>query len=210
MKNHERMYAMSSRDPLLQDFLTSLADAFRAQAIGPETSATIDRIYGALKTPRPPGASVPQRRPVCSHLTEALATARSGSALVGRVADAFAALEPSLAWMPRPVGGPFASDNWSEGHANATIVGPRGLEDRNDLLIGASLLAPDVRYPDHNHAPEEVYLVLSPGRFQHGASDWLEPGIGGTLYNEPNIKHAMASGDAPLLALWCLWMGKPA
>lgn len=55
--------------------------------------------------------------------------------------------------------------------------------------------------------PEEVYLVLSPGRFQHGSSSWFEPGLGGTLYNEPNIKHAMASGDAPLLAIWCLWTG---
>jgi Dimethlysulfonioproprionate lyase len=139
---------MSSRDLLLQDFLTSLADAFRAQAIGAETSATIDRIYGALQTSYPAGAGVPQRRPVCSHLTEALDTARSGSAPVARVADAFAALEPSLVWIPRHAGGPFASDNWPDGHANTTIVGPRGLEDRNDLSIGASLLAPHVRYPE--------------------------------------------------------------
>jgi hypothetical protein len=53
---------MSHRDPLLQDFLTSLADALRAQAIGVEASAAIDRIYGALQTPCPAGAGVPQRR----------------------------------------------------------------------------------------------------------------------------------------------------
>jgi hypothetical protein len=129
---------------------------------------------------------------------------------VARVADAFVALEPSLAWAPRPAGGPFASDNWPEGHANATVVGPKGLEDRDDLAIGASLMAPRVRYPDHDHGPEEVYLVLSPGRFRHGGSGWFEPGIGGTLYNQPSIRHAMASDDAPLLAFWCLWIGKPA
>jgi hypothetical protein len=84
---------------------------------------------------------------------------------VARVAEAFAALEPSLAWAPRAAGGPSASDNWPEGHANTTIVGPQGLEDRDDLAMEASLLAPHVRYPDHNHSPEEVYLVLSPGRF---------------------------------------------
>lgn len=33
----------------------------------------------------------------------------------------------------------------------------------------------------------------------------MPPDIGGTLYNKPNIKHAMASDDVPLLALWCLW-----
>src|SRR3546814_4256147 len=96
--------------------------------------------------------------------------------------------------------------DWSSDVCSSDL--PRGLEDRNDLSIGASLLAPQVRYPDHRHAPEEVYFVLSPGRFQHGASDWFEPGIGGTLYNEPNIEHAMASDDAPPLVLWCLWMGK--
>lgn len=72
-------------------------------------------------------------------------------------------------------------------------------------MIGVSLLAPRVRYPDHNHGPEEVYLVLSPGRFQHGDVGWVEPGIGGTFHNAPGIKHAMASNEAPLLAIWCLW-----
>ena len=201
---------MPGRNALLQEFLTSLAEAFRAHALGSEATAAIDRIYGALQTPHPAGSVAPRRLPVCRYLTEAVATARAGSAPVAGVADAFAALEPSLAWTPRAAGGPFASDNWPEGHANTTIVGPRGLEDRRDLSIGASLLAPHVRYPDHNHGPEEVYLVLSPGRFQHGDSGWFEPGIGGTLYNQPNIKHAMASDDAPLLALWCLWIEKPA
>lgn len=201
---------MPSRDPLLQAFLTSLAAALPAHAIGPEAAAAIDRIHDALRTPRARGPVAPRRLPVCRYLAEAVATARAGSPPVARVADAFAALEPSLAWGPRPTGGPFASDNWPDGHANATIVGSKGLEDRDDLAIGASLLAPHVRYPDHDHPPEEVYLVLSPGRFQHGGSGWFEPGIGGTLYNRPGIRHAMASDGAPLLAIWCLWIGTPA
>lgn len=201
---------MSERDPLLQEFLTSLAAAFATSSLGAEAAAAVERIHGALQTPRPAGAVAPRRLPVCRHLAEAVATARAGSPLVARVAGAFAALEPALAWAPRAAGGPFASDNWPEGHGNATIVGPGGLEERGDLAIGASLLAPRVRYPDHRHAPEEVYLVLSPGRFQHGDSGWLTPGVGGTLHNRPGIRHAMASDEAPLLALWCLWIGRPA
>lgn len=73
-----------------------------------------------------------------------------------------------------------------------------------------SLMARQVRYPDHTHAPEEVHLVLSPGRFQHGAPGWFEPGIGGTLYNEPGILRAMASDAAPLFAVWLLWTDRPA
>jgi hypothetical protein len=202
--------AMTNRDALLQEFLTSLAEAFRAHAVGPEAADAIDKVYGALRTPSPGGYVVPRRLPVCRYLTEAAAVARAGPAPVVCVVEAFLGLEPSLAWAPRAAGGPFASENWPEGHANTTVVGPKSLEDRNDLAIGASVLAPHVRYPDHNHDPEEVYLVLSPGFFRHGDSGWFEPGIGGAFYNQPGIKHAMASGDVPLLALWCLWIGKPA
>ncbi|MGD9510276.1 MAG: dimethylsulfonioproprionate lyase family protein [Geminicoccaceae bacterium] len=201
---------MSSREPSLQEFLTSLAEAFGSRDLGPQATAAIDRINDALRSPGPAGSGTAKRLPVCRYLSDAAAAARTGSEPLARLADAFMALTPSLAWAPRVAGGPFASENWPEGHANATIVGPNGLEDRTDLAIGASLLAPHVRYPDHRHGPEEVYLVLSPGRFQHGNSGWFKPGIGGTLYNRPNIRHAMASDDVPLLALWCLWIGQPA
>jgi hypothetical protein len=79
---------------------------------------------------------------------------------------------------------------------------------RNDLAIGVSLLARTSAIRDHNHGPE-VYILLSPGRFQHGTSGWFEPGIGGTLYNEPSIGYAMASDAVLLLALWCLWIDGP-
>lgn len=87
------------------------------------------------------------------------------------------------------------------------IIGPGGIEERRDVAIGVSLLGPHVRYPDHNHAPEEVYLVLSPGRFKHGDEDWVEPRIGGIFHNSPHLWHAMASDEVPLFALWLLWIG---
>ena len=89
------------------------------------------------------------------------------------------------------------------------IVGPNGLEDRHDVWVGLSLLAPGVRYPDHNHSPEEIYLVLTDGQFRQGDGGWFTPGLGGTFYNEPSIRHAMASPAAtPLLAVWCLFDGR--
>lgn len=199
---------MSARYPLLQEFLSSLEEAFAATSLVPQADAAISRINNALRTPAAAGTAPARRLPVCRYLDDAFAAGRAAPRPIARLTNAFAGLEPSLAWAVRPSGGPFASDNWPDGHANATIVGPHGLENRSDLSIGVSLLAPHVRYPDHNHGPEEVYLVLSPGRFQHGDSGWFAPGVGGTLYNEPNIEHAMASDDAPLLAIWCLWIGK--
>ena len=94
-----------------------------------------------------------------------------------------------------------------DGHANALIVGPDGLEPREDARVGVSLMAPAVQYPDHRHPPEEVYVALSPGEWRQGDGPWHAPGPGGLVYNPPGIVHAMRSGKTPLLAIWCLWVG---
>jgi Dimethlysulfonioproprionate lyase len=114
------------------------------------------------------------------------------------------AIEPSLEWRRRASFDETASANFVDGHANAMILGPAGLEHRNDVWIGASLIAPFVRYTDHAHAPEETYLVLSEGDFRQGDAEWFTPGVGGSFYNPPWIKHAMRSGAAPLFAFWAL------
>ncbi|SMX48770.1 hypothetical protein MAA8898_04084 [Maliponia aquimaris] len=84
------------------------------------------------------------------------------------------------------------------------IVGPDGLEPRDDVWLGVSLLGPNVQYPDHRHPPEEVYLVMSPGDFRQGLNAWVHVARGETHYNPHNIVHAMRSADRPLLAFWAL------
>lgn len=195
---------MTQRNRLLQEFLDSLQESFAASRCESDVAAAVAAVFAALARPAPAGSTTPGRLPVCQYLPTALSIGRSFPQLA-RLSSTFAALEPSLTWAVRSSGGSSASANWPDGHANATIVGPHdSIEQRDDLAIGASLLAPLVRYPDHRHPPEEVYLLLTPGRFRHGDSDWLEPGPGGTLHNERNILHAMASDDIPLLAFWCL------
>jgi quercetin dioxygenase-like cupin family protein len=84
------------------------------------------------------------------------------------------------------------------------IVGPDGLEPRDDVWLGVSLLGPNVQYPDHSHAPEEIYLVISPGDFRQGRKEWVHVAKGETYYNPHNIVHAMRSTERPLLAFWAL------
>lgn len=143
------------------------------------------------------------RLPVCSHLEPALSIETEHEPL-RRLIDRFRAVEPFLAWRRRTGCDGSASANFLEGHANAMIVGPGGLEERRDVWLGVTLMAPHVRYPDHEHAPEEVYLVLSKGEFRQGEGEWFSPGLGGSFYNEPGIRHAMRSVDTPLLAFWAL------
>ena len=192
---------MAERPQILQNFLDSLQDELKKSKVGPEAKKCVARVFDALRQPSPSGRNQPARLPACAHLADALATARGGHEAL---ATSFAALEPNLTWTRRPKTDGSESANFTDGHANAMIVGPGGFEGRDDAWVGVSLLAPHVRYPDHDHSPEEVYLVLSEGKFQHGDSGWFEPGIGGSFYNTPNIKHAMASGEKPLFAIWCL------
>lgn len=198
---------MTIRSDALQEFLDSLKENFAAAKFDAAVRSVIDVLFADLARPAPAGSHHPRRLPTCQHLPDAINLAKSASSELARLASAFEAIESSLAWMVRASGGPFASANWPEGHANATIIGSASaLETRDDLAIGASLLAPNVRYPDHSHAPEEVYLLLTPGRFQHGDLDWMALAPGETLHNEPRIKHAMASDGGPLLVFWCLLM----
>ena len=167
--------------------------------------AAAERIFTALRMPSAQaGRSATARLPICRHLPPALQHAGRQPGPVGALADAFAAIEPRLDWKIRP-GAEAQGEPFLNGHANATITGAEGIEIRRDVWIGVSLMAPHVRYPDHRHPPEEIYVVLSDGQWRQASDPWHEPGIGGLVYNPPNITHAMRSTENPLLALWFLW-----
>ena len=165
-----------------------------------------DRMFSALRIPSAQeGQRVPARLPVCRHLPAALEQARCQPGPAAALAEAFAAVEPLLAWQRR-AGAEAHGEPFLSGHANAAIAGEEGLEIRRDIRIGVSLMAPHTRYPDQRHPPEEIYIVLSNGKWRQANDPWHEPGIGGLVHNPPNIVHAMRSTERPLLALWFLWM----
>ena len=185
---------------------TDQSDAYRATT----------KITQALKEERSAATPEPVWLAPCEYLDNAMDNVANqasleiegqpGSASESLVEHARALLDiaPTLAWWHRTAGvepgSPFA-----HAHANATLIGRGGLEERDDVWVGISLMAPGIEYPEHHHPPEEVYLVMSPGHWRQDRGEWFEPGIGGLVYNTPNILHAMRSGTAPLLATWCLW-----
>ena len=195
----------SDRPAHVQAFLEKVRAAFEQVRPDPETAACLERVLAALDRSGDPGRSEAARLPVCEFLEEALEPARQTGGALEELAREIVQLNPHLCWRRRSGASPMASPSFGDGHANAMIVGPGGVEERRDVWVGMSLLAPDVRYPDHRHSPEEIYLVLTGGEFRQAEGAWFEPGVGGTFYNEPGILHAMASGDKPLLAVWCLF-----
>ena len=140
--------------------------------------------------------------PAYRYLSTALERACAAPEVV-LLAKAFAALEPDLRWGRRP-GSEAHGPTFHDGHANAILVGPAGLEQRSDVLVGASLVAPGIRYIDHRHPPEELYIVMSGGEWYREDRGWHAPGVGGIVYNPSDAVHAMRAGPEPLFALWLL------
>ena len=195
---------MSKRAADLAAFLDSL-ERVLLTTTDRDADAMVRRVFGKLADVADPRGGDGRSLPVCGYLDPALAAIGDEGHPLRDIASGLRSLAPQLVWTQRPGPAPNASGTFAEGHANAMIVGPTGIEDRKDLWIGISLLAPGVRYPDHDHAPPEVYLVLSDGAFRQGDGDWFSPGVGGMFFNPPGILHAMAAGEAaPLVALWLL------
>ena len=193
-----------TRDSDLQVLVDLIDQSLLARPRSTATFQASRKIFGALRVRV--GLSpeiVPQQLDVCSELVAALAEAKAAVAPMPGLADAFAALQPRLSWWRRKLANP-ADSRFYNGHANAMLIGPGGLEERDDVMNGVTLMAPHVLYPVHDHPPEEVYLPLTSGHWWNAGMDWNEPGPGGTIYNPPGIAHAMRSGAKPLLALWLL------
>lgn len=195
------------RDPDIQRLLDATAEALRIGMPPNSAAVGLSRNYfaaAASDTGRPSDGLEGEDVTVVHHLAPALVTAATGSKATANVADALSVLAPRLNWRRR-MSGPNQSEGFQDNHANAVVVGQGGLEDRDDIRLGMSLMSPATRYPDHNHPPEEMYLVLSPGQWRNDETEWHEPGIGGVVHNPPAIGHAMRSANAPLLTIWCLW-----
>lgn len=87
------------------------------------------------------------------------------------------------------------------------LIGPTGVVKRQHIRAGLLILPASIHYPQHRHAAEELYLILS-GRARWGQS--FKPP---TLVNPESTRHhtswewhEMITDDEPLLALWC-WTG---
>lgn len=197
---------MQHRSLELTQFLDSLhAAIIDAAAVHSEAHRVTKSIMNALRDTAAPATNHQAGElPTCALLSNVVDEVNAtGRSQLANHAKALNALAPTLKWWRRAdasqIGEPFAS-----GHANATVIGRGGVEERDDVAVGISLIAPNITYPVHHHPPEEVYLVLSPGEWQQDNGDWHEPGLGGIVHNPPGILHSMRSGPKPLLAIWCL------
>ena len=87
------------------------------------------------------------------------------------------------------------------------LLGPDGMLFCDRCRVGLLLMMPESSYPEHAHAAEELYLVLS-GTAQwqggNGKRSALPPGS--FIHHPSGQHHAMRTGGEALLAVWG-WTG---
>lgn len=107
-------------------------------------------------------------------------------------------LAPSLPWRP--------STRTGDGGTDVALVDLMECLDVPLAGAGIMLLGNHIGYPEHQHPPEELYLILSGRRrWRFGGSDryvLTEPGQ--VLSNSSNDLHGVEPGEDLLLAFWIL------
>jgi len=199
------LQSVCERPHELQRLLDTLRDYLAAQVLEPISAYYLaEKIFLALdNNVGTMNSEKAQRVAACRHFSTAIDNMRTGAASVRPFADVLTALEPKLTWRHRRPANNLMG-NESDTIANSILVGPNGLEQRDDIQIGMTIMAANTLFSDHRHPPQEIYAVLSKGEWRQKDQPWYDPGAGGFVYNPPNIIHAFKSVDGPLLAIWCL------
>lgn len=117
------------------------------------------------------------------------------------LSEALAELRDAMVWHQGP-GGPYASVNFERDHAHAVLIGEHGLEQRSDVRIGLTLLAPYTRFPDFIQPYPSVVLPLTDGEFTLEAGDWSRRRLGTALHYPAGSHFAVRSTARPLMMLW--------
>tara|TARA_B110000967_G_scaffold99307_1_gene101988 strand:+ start:2712 stop:3371 length:660 start_codon:yes stop_codon:yes gene_type:complete len=178
----------------------------QTNALNSRGSTTLQSVIKRLSTPGDAKLQDYQANPLAELLPQIKKANATLPLMCQNMVNTVIDLADDLPWYQRPV---VNNQSFMASHVNAQIIGPEGLEVRQDLIVGVTLMRPNIDYPDHHHEPEELYLVLSDGRWRQGNGDWHTPGLGSLVYNSSDLMHGMKSVNTPLFAIWCLPLDKP-
>lgn len=113
--------------------------------------------------------------------------------------DAVRELNPTLPWIP--------SHRVDDGGAHTGLVLLDHVVDLSPVIAGLTVLDANSVYPEHNHPPAEVYLILGgTAEWRYGGSkEFVTHTTGDVVQNNPNDWHEIRTGPEPTVAIWVLW-----
>lgn len=79
--------------------------------------------------------------------------------------------------------------------------------DLGSVTCGLMYIGESFRYPEHEHEPQELYLVLTGNAsWRYGGNDdYRALAAGSIVYNPPWVRHGVIAKENPLVALYVLW-----
>ena len=87
------------------------------------------------------------------------------------------------------------------------IIGPTGQIKHETVRAGLLFQAPNITYPRHSHAAEEIYFPLTGSvDWQTDNAIWCQHEAGSFIHHLPYQPHAIRTGKIPLLTIWG-WTG---
>lgn len=87
------------------------------------------------------------------------------------------------------------------------IIGPTGQIKNQTVRAGLLFQAPNITYPRHSHAAEEIYFPLTGSvAWQVEDAIWCQYEAGSFIHHLPYQPHAIRTSKTPLLTIWG-WIG---
>ena len=119
--------------------------------------------------------------------------------VAGPLVPLFLSARDEISWIP--------SHRTSDGGTERALAPLNDVRDLGGLTCGLMLLGSGQSYPEHAHAPHEMYLSLSgAGRWRYGGDpSYRYLPDDALVYNQPRTLHGAHAGTDPLLALYVLW-----
>lgn len=183
--------------------LHRLRAAFRDYlALAPDVSAFCG---AALRAEHPETALPPHDLPATRHLPT-MADLACETTLP--IVEAIIAAAPHLHWRQSyTTDDPGFDTHYLDNYAWFNLIAPSGPFVSDDLRLSIGYWGKGLHYPNHWHAPEEIYLTLA-GEARYiskGRADIIG-GPGATICHYSNQPHAADMASAPLLAA-AFWRG---
>lgn len=201
-EGHGPISVWGHRPIALQRLINAAGNLLFAHDVPSMARYTAGKIFHDLSKPSSMFGVARNTLPASGYLTEALAVAVKAGGPIADLGKAIAEIAPDLRWY-RSRTGPFASINFVRGHAHALMVGPGGMEERDDVHIGATIMAPYSRFPDHRKKHPTVFLALSRAEVRLNDDDWSVRSPGGIFFSDEGNDLAMRCTGNPLLLFWC-------